>query len=67
MLKRLCARHAFRLKNIAVESACGLSYGSAKLAKQRSDFARQIGLGRKKGEKVGSRRNTGKAPQIDTE
>ncbi|MGB0629488.1 MAG: MucR family transcriptional regulator [Alphaproteobacteria bacterium] len=26
-------------------------------AKQRSNFAKQIGLGRKKGEKVGSRRN----------
>ena len=36
-------------------------------AKQRSNFAKQIGLGRKKGEKVGSRRNTDKAPQIDTE
>ena len=33
-------------------------------AKQRSNFAKQIGLGRKKGEKVGSRRNTGKAPQM---
>ena len=28
-------------------------------AKQRSNFAKQIGLGRKKGEKVGSRRNSG--------
>ena len=36
-------------------------------AKQRSNFAKQIGLGRKKGEKVESRRNTDKAPQIDTE
>ena len=36
-------------------------------AKQRSNFAKQIGLGRKKGERVGSRRNTGKAPQIDIE
>jgi predicted transcriptional regulator len=36
-------------------------------AKQRSNFAKQIGLGRKKGEKVGNRRNNDKASQIDTE